>query len=88
MDKVTTIYMNAVLVWNVEAALGEWPMWSVAGQALWFVDIKQGLLHRLGGDGDRKTSPSAASPASCCPHTLADWLSAAAANFLLWLMER
>ena len=30
-------------------------MWSVAEQALWFVDIKQGLLHRLGEDGDRKT---------------------------------
>ena len=59
--------MNAVLVWNVEATLGEGPMWSVAEQALWFVDIKQGLLHRLAGDGDRKTVAIGGQPSFVLP---------------------
>ncbi len=40
--------LHAQIVWPVAAILGEGPVW-VAG-ALWFVDIKQGRLHRLAGD--------------------------------------
>jgi xylono-1,5-lactonase len=34
------------LVWAVGAQLGEGPIWSVDEQALWFVDIKGGAIHR------------------------------------------
>lgn len=34
------------LVWDTRAALGEGPIWCEAGQALWFVDIKGGAVHR------------------------------------------
>jgi sugar lactone lactonase YvrE len=34
-------------VWEVGALLGEGPMWLPAEQALWFVDIKGGRLHRF-----------------------------------------
>ncbi len=34
------------LVWDVGAALGEGPLWSPAEQALWFVDINGGMIHR------------------------------------------
>lgn len=33
-------------LWNLEAQLGEGPCWSVADQALWFVDIKGRQIHR------------------------------------------
>lgn len=33
-------------VWPVAAALGEGPLWSPAGGALWFVDIKGRTIHR------------------------------------------
>jgi D-xylonolactonase len=34
-------------VWPVGAILGEGPVWSVAEQALWFVDIKAPAIHRF-----------------------------------------
>ncbi|HWU01245.1 MAG TPA: SMP-30/gluconolactonase/LRE family protein [Novosphingobium sp.] len=33
-------------IWPVAAQLGEGPMWHPSEQALYFVDIKQGMLHR------------------------------------------
>jgi xylono-1,5-lactonase len=34
------------LVWDVGAQLGEGPVWCPDEQALWFVDIKRGAVHR------------------------------------------
>lgn len=39
--------MTAELVWPVAALLGEGPLWVAEDQCLWFVDIKQGRLHRF-----------------------------------------
>jgi D-xylonolactonase len=38
--------MTPECVWQVEATLGEGPLWVPAEQALWFVDIKKNHLHR------------------------------------------
>ena len=38
---------NLRCVWPLAAKLGEGPVWSVAEQALWFVDIKSKQIHRL-----------------------------------------
>ena len=35
------------LVWNLEAELGEGPVWVERDQALWFVDIKKHEIHRF-----------------------------------------
>ena len=44
----------ARLVWDAHCLLGEGPVWSVADQALWFVDIKGGAVLRYRpGDGGR-----------------------------------
>lgn len=34
------------VVWNLEAELGEGPVWVELDRALWFVDIKKHLVHR------------------------------------------
>ena len=34
------------LVWDIGAQLGEGPIWCPDEQALWFVDIKGGAVHR------------------------------------------
>jgi sugar lactone lactonase YvrE len=34
------------VVWNLEAELGEGPVWVERDRALWFVDIKKHLVHR------------------------------------------
>lgn len=34
------------LVWDLGAQLGEGPVWNRRDQALWFVDIKRGTVHR------------------------------------------
>jgi xylono-1,5-lactonase len=44
------------LVWDIGAQLGEGPVWCPDGQALWFVDIKGGAIHRhVPGTGACKT---------------------------------
>ena len=43
-------------VWNLEAELGEGPVWVERDQALWFVDIKKQQVHRfVPADGSRKS---------------------------------
>lgn len=45
-----------VLVWDLDAELGEGPVWDAARRAVWFVDIKGRTLHRYGVDhGDTET---------------------------------
>jgi len=41
------------LVWDLQAELGEGPVWAVRERCLWFVDIKGRMLHRFGEDGSR-----------------------------------
>jgi sugar lactone lactonase YvrE len=41
------------LVWDLQAELGEGPVWSARERCLWFVDIKGRRLHRYGEDGSR-----------------------------------
>ena len=43
-------------VWNLEAELGEGPVWVERDRALWFVDIKKQQVHRYDpADGHRKS---------------------------------
>lgn len=44
------------LVWNVEAELGEGPVWDAPHRAVWFVDVKGRRLHRYGVDDGAKAS--------------------------------
>ncbi|KQS54283.1 gluconolaconase [Brevundimonas sp. Leaf363] len=44
------------LVWDVQAELGEGPVWVASDRAVWFVDIKGRKLHRYGVDDDSRTS--------------------------------
>lgn len=37
---------NLTTVWNLEAQLGEGPVWVERDQALWFVDIRKQQIHR------------------------------------------
>jgi sugar lactone lactonase YvrE len=39
--------VKAEIVWDAKAKLGEGPIWMPSEQAVWFVDIKQGRLHRF-----------------------------------------
>lgn len=55
-DMVTELLIEARVVWPVAATLGEGPLWSPAEQAVWFVDIKQGQLHRLHPDTGERSS--------------------------------
>lgn len=41
------------LVWDLQAELGEGPVWSPRERCVWFVDIKGRKLHRYGEDGSR-----------------------------------
>ena len=44
------------LVWEVEAQLGEGPVWVERDRALWFTDIKRHKIHRYDpASGDRKS---------------------------------
>jgi D-xylonolactonase len=44
------------LVWDVQAELGEGPVWSARERCVWFVDIKGRRLHRYGVDDGSKRS--------------------------------
>ena len=44
------------LVWDVQAQLGEGPVWSARERCIWFVDIKGRKLHRYGVDDGAKAS--------------------------------
>ncbi|RZJ42277.1 MAG: SMP-30/gluconolactonase/LRE family protein, partial [Brevundimonas sp.] len=44
------------LIWDVQAELGEGPVWVASDRAVWFVDIKGRKLHRYGVDDDSRTS--------------------------------
>ena len=43
-------------IWELEAELGEGPVWVERDRALWFVDIKKHDIHRFDPQtGDRRT---------------------------------
>jgi sugar lactone lactonase YvrE len=44
------------LVWDIEAELGEGPVWVARDRGLWFVDIKGRRLHRFGHDDGSRAS--------------------------------
>lgn len=44
------------LIWDVQAELGEGPVWSARERCVWFVDIKGRKLHRYGVDEGSKRS--------------------------------
>jgi D-xylonolactonase len=44
------------LVWDIQAQLGEGPVWSARERCVWFVDIKGRKLHRYGVDDGAKAS--------------------------------
>lgn len=52
----TLSYSAPELVWDLQAELGEGPVWVAADRAVWFVDIKGHRLHRFGVDDGAKTS--------------------------------
>jgi sugar lactone lactonase YvrE len=55
-------------VWDVQAKLGEGPLWSRADQALWFVDIKQNKIHRFDPkDGSRRSYEAPNEPGFIVP---------------------
>lgn len=45
-----------VCVWQVEAELGEGPVWQAKERAVYFVDIKRRHVHRLSVDSGQKTT--------------------------------
>jgi xylono-1,5-lactonase len=60
--------MTPELVWPVAAELGEGPVWFPREQALRFVDIKRGLLHRYAPEGDvRETQTLGGKPSFVLP---------------------
>jgi sugar lactone lactonase YvrE len=44
---VIEIVSDVQCIWNGKAVLGEGPVWDVAEQALFWVDIKKQAIHRL-----------------------------------------
>jgi xylono-1,5-lactonase len=60
--------MSMECIWPLEATLGEGPLWDAGRQALWFVDIKQGRIHRCDAQGgDRKTFEVGGMPSFILP---------------------
>ncbi|MDI7775707.1 SMP-30/gluconolactonase/LRE family protein [Asticcacaulis sp. EMRT-3] len=49
-------------IWDLKATLGEGPVWSARDQAVWFVDIKQSLVHRYNVQTGAHQSWTAPSP--------------------------
>jgi sugar lactone lactonase YvrE len=43
---VIEIVSDVQCIWNGQAVLGEGPVWDVAEQALFWVDIKKHTIHR------------------------------------------
>lgn len=59
---------QAIPIWPLAALLGEGPMWFPDAQALWFVDIIGGRLHRLvPATGERHSYPVAGKPSFVVP---------------------
>ena len=57
-------------IWPLGATLGEGPLWDEPAQALWFVDIKQGRIHRCNADGtDQRTFDVGGMPSFLLPRT-------------------
>jgi sugar lactone lactonase YvrE len=55
-------------IWPLGATLGEGPLWDADAQALWFVDIKQGRIHRCDATGgDRRTFEVGGAPCFILP---------------------
>lgn len=55
-------------LWRVEATLGEGPVWSTTEQCLWFVDIKQQLIHRFDpASGETRSWSAPAQPGFIVP---------------------
>jgi sugar lactone lactonase YvrE len=55
-------------IWPLGAKLGEGPLWDADRQALWFVDIKQGRIHRCDADGrEQRTFEVGGSPSFILP---------------------
>lgn len=57
-------------VWDVRSLLGEGPVWDVARQMLWFVDIKRGYLHGYAPERDRLTIALGGNPSFVLPSQL------------------
>lgn len=56
------------LVWDVGAQLGEGPVWCPDEQALWFVEIKGGLIHRhVPGTGSSESFVTVGKPSFIVP---------------------
>ncbi|MFN3559983.1 MAG: SMP-30/gluconolactonase/LRE family protein [Brevundimonas sp.] len=51
-----SIGTEPTLIWDVQAELGEGPVWDDRRRAVWFVDIKGRKLHRYGVDDGAKDS--------------------------------
>lgn len=51
-----TIGTEPVLLWDLQAELGEGPVWDDRRRAVWFVDIKGRRLHRYGVDDSARDS--------------------------------
>lgn len=55
-------------IWPLGATLGEGPLWDARAEALWFVDIKQGRIHRCDATGgDRRSFEVGGMPSFILP---------------------
>jgi len=62
-------------IWPLAATLGEGPLWDAAAQALWFVDIKQGRIHRCdAAGGERRSIEIGGSPSFILPREGGDFV--------------
>lgn len=55
-------------IWPLEAIRAEGPLRDAGANALWFVDIKQGRIHRCdAGGGERRTTDIGGNPSFLLP---------------------